>query len=64
MAKLEHASYRLNPTKCEFFKKQIEWMGHKIDQQEIRSLITTGQVRSNQQNQHTKKNEKELSHFW
>ena len=38
MKKLEEAGYRLNPKKCDFFKKEIEWVGHKIDQQEIRPL--------------------------
>ena len=38
MKKLEQAGYRLNPNKCEFFKKEIEWVGHKIDQQGIRPL--------------------------
>ena len=38
MKKLEEAGYRLNPKKCEFFKKEIEWVGHKIDQQGIRPL--------------------------
>ena len=38
MTKLEKAGYRLNPNKCEFFKKEIEWVGHKIDQQGIRPL--------------------------
>ena len=36
--KLEQAGYRLNPKKCEFYKKEIEWVGHKIDQQGIRPL--------------------------
>ena len=38
MTKLERAGHRLNPNKCEFFKKEIEWVGHKIDQQGIRPL--------------------------
>ena len=38
MTKLEQAGSRLNPKKCEFFKKEIEWVGHKIDQQGIRPL--------------------------
>ena len=36
--KLEEAGYRLNPKKCEFFKKEAEWIGHKIDQNGIRPL--------------------------
>ena len=38
MTKLEQAGYRSNPKKCVFFEKEIEWMGHKIDQQGIRPL--------------------------
>ena len=38
MTKLEKAGCRLNPNKCEIFKKEIEWVGHKIDQQGIRPL--------------------------
>ena len=38
LKKLEQAGYRLNPKKCEFFKKEIEWVGNKIDQQGIRPL--------------------------
>ena len=33
MKKLERAGYRLNPKKCEFFKKEIECVGHKTDHQ-------------------------------
>ena len=38
MTKLEQTEYRLNPKKCEFFKTKIEWVWHKMDQQEIRPL--------------------------
>ena len=38
MKKLEQAGFRLNPKKCEFFKKELEWVGHKIDQQGMRPL--------------------------
>ena len=38
MKKLEEAGYRLHPKKCEFFKKEAEWVGHKIDQEGIRPL--------------------------
>ena len=38
MTKLEQTEYRLNPKKCEFFKLKIEWVWHKMDQQEIRPL--------------------------
>ena len=33
MKKLEQAGYRLNPKKCEFFKKEIEWVGHKTNKE-------------------------------
>ena len=35
---MEQAGYRLNPKKCELFRKEIEWVRHKIDQQGIRPL--------------------------
>ena len=35
---MEEAGYRLNPKECEFFKKEAEWIGHKIDQNGIRPL--------------------------
>ena len=38
MTKLEKAGYRENLNKSEFFTKEIEWLGHKIDQQGIRPL--------------------------
>ena len=38
ITKLEQAGYRLNPKKCEIFKKEIEWKGHKIYQQGFRPL--------------------------
>ena len=30
MTKLEKAGYRSNPNNCKFFKKEIEWVGHKL----------------------------------
>ena len=36
--KLENAGYRLSENKSEFFKTEIEWIGHKIDQNGIRPL--------------------------
>ena len=38
LTKLENAGYRLSKTKSEFFKTEIEWIGHRIDQVEIRPL--------------------------
>ena len=38
MKKLDNEGYRLSPKKCEFFKREIEWVGHKIDQQGIQQL--------------------------
>ena len=34
----ENAGYRLSESKSEFFKTEIEWIGHKIDQNGIRRL--------------------------
>ena len=36
MKKLDEAGYRLHPKKCEFFKKEAEWVGHQINQDGIR----------------------------
>ena len=41
MKKLENAGYRVNPKKCEFFNKEIEWVGHKIDHHRRRPLEDT-----------------------
>ena len=38
MKKLENAGYRLHPKKCELFKQEAEWVGHRIDQNGIRPL--------------------------
>ena len=38
LTKLENAGYRLSENKTEFFKSEIEWVGHKIDQDGIRPL--------------------------
>ena len=38
MTKLEKAGYRLNPNKYEFFKTEIEWVGHKKTTKGIRLL--------------------------
>ena len=60
MEKLEKAGYRLHPNKCEFFKQETEWIGHRIDQYGIRPLqdklkaITKIEI---------PKNEKELKSF-
>ena len=35
---LENAGYRLSENKSEFFKSEVEWIGHKIDQNGIRPL--------------------------
>ena len=32
LPKLENAGYRLSENKTEFYKTEIEWVGHKIDQ--------------------------------
>ena len=38
LTRLENAGYRLSENKSEFFKSEIEWIGHKIDQNGIRPL--------------------------
>ena len=38
MRKLDEAGYRLHTKKCEFFKKEAEWVGHQISQDGIRPL--------------------------
>ena len=38
LTKLENAGYRLSENKSELFKTEIEWIGHKIDQNGIRPL--------------------------
>ena len=39
LTRLENAGYRFSENKSEFFKTEIEWIGHKIDQNGIRSLL-------------------------
>ena len=38
LTRLENAGYILSGNKSEFFKSEIEWIGHKIDQNGIRPL--------------------------
>ena len=38
LTRLENAGYRLSENKSEFFKSEVEWIGHKIDQNGIRPL--------------------------
>ena len=38
LTKLENAGYRLSESKSELYKTEIEWIGHKIDQNGIRPL--------------------------
>ena len=38
LTKLENAGYRLSENKTELLKSEIEWVGHKIDQNGIRPL--------------------------
>ena len=38
ISKLQQEGYRLNPKKCEFFKKEFERVAHKVDEQGIRPL--------------------------
>ena len=38
LTRLENAGYKLSENKSKFFKTEIEWIGHKIDQNGIRPL--------------------------
>ena len=38
LTQLVNAAFRLSENKSEFFKSEIEWIGHKIDQNGIRPL--------------------------
>ena len=38
LARLENAGYRLSENKSEFFNSEVDWIGHKIDQNGIRPL--------------------------
>ena len=38
LTRLENGGYRLSENKSELFKSEIEWIGHKIDQNGIRPL--------------------------
>ena len=60
LTRLENAGYRLSESKSELFKTEIEWIGHKIDQNGIRplqdKLLAIKQLKE-------PKNEKELKSF-
>ena len=60
LTKMENAGYRLSESKSEFFKTEIEWIGHKIDQNGIRplqdKLLAIKELKE-------PKNEKELKSF-
>ena len=60
LTKLENTGYRLSESKSEFFKTEIEWIGHKIDQNGIRplqdKLLAIKELKE-------PKNEKELKSF-
>ena len=60
LTKLENAGYRLSEKETEFFKSEIEWVGHKIDQNGIRPLLDKLKVI---QELKEPKNEKELKSF-
>ena len=60
MTNLEQAGYRLNLKKCEFFKNEIKWVGHKIDQQGIRPLQDKTEAITKV---NIPKNEKEMKSF-
>ena len=58
--KIGNAEYRLSESKSELFKTEIEWIGHKIDQNGIRplqdKLLAVKELKE-------PKNEKELKSF-
>ena len=60
LIRLEKAGYRLSENKSEFFKTEIEWIGHKIDQAGIRPLQDKLLARKELKQP---KNEKELNSF-
>ena len=56
MTKLEKAGYRLNPKKCEFFRKEIEWVGTKYTSKEYDPCRTNWTQKQSSIFQRTKKN--------
>ena len=60
LTRLENAGYRLSEGKSEFFKTEIVWIGHKIDQNGIRPLQNKLLAIKNLKQP---KNEKELKSF-
>ena len=60
LTKLENAGYRLSKSKSKLFKTEIEWIGHKIDQNDIRpvqdKLLAIKELKE-------PKNEKEIKSF-
>ena len=60
LSKLETAGYKLRLTKSEMFKSEIEWIGHRIDQNGIRPLQDKLQAISELKHP---ENQKELKSF-
>ena len=60
LTRLENAGYRLSENKSEFFKSEVEWIGHKIDQNGIRPLQDKSMAIKNLKQPN---NEKELKSF-
>ena len=58
--KLENAGYRLSENKTKLFKSEIEWVGHKINQNGMRQLQDNFKAI---QELKEPKNEKELKSF-
>ena len=58
--KARKSRYRQHPNKCEFFKQEAEWIGHKIDQNGIRTLQDKLEAITKIEKP---KNEKELKSF-
>ena len=57
LTRLENAGYRLSKNKFEFLKTEIEWIGHKIDQNRIRQADGNKKSETTQQR-------KNSSHSW
>ena len=60
LTRLENAGYRLSENKSKFFKSEVEWIGHKIDQNGIRPFQDNLMAIKNLKQPN---NEKELKSF-
>ena len=62
LTRLEKGGYRLSENKSEFFKTEIEWITHKIDQAGIRTL--QDKLLAIKELKQTKKLKRAKNHFW